>query len=256
MHPRKAATLSGMLVVIFAISVATECGAVEFESGMHRNHLLELYTSEGCSSCPPADRWLSTLSDDPRLWHSVVPVAFHVDYWDYIGWSDRFAKPTHSQRQRQYAANKHVSTVYTPGFILNGREWRGWFRRESIPESSAPGGQLRVDLANETVTIAFKPASATEIQLTATVVWLGMGLNSEVKAGENRGRNLSHDFVALDTDDIKLERKDGAYRALLPTPASLPVPATALAAWVQETGDLTPLQAVGGWIDAADAAND
>jgi hypothetical protein len=89
-----------------------------------RVSLLELYTSEGCSSCPPADRWLSTLRDDPRLWRLVVPVAFHVDYWDYLGWRDRFADPAHAERQRTLAGQGLLSTVYTPGLVLDGKEWR------------------------------------------------------------------------------------------------------------------------------------
>ncbi len=84
--------------------------------------LLELYTSEGCSSCPPADRWISKLKKDDRLWSSMIPVAFHVDYWDYIGWKDRFASPEYSLRQRNYARSKNLKTVYTPGFLLNGEE--------------------------------------------------------------------------------------------------------------------------------------
>jgi hypothetical protein len=73
---------------------------VTFGSGKTRGHLVELFTSEGCSSCPPADRWLSRLKRDSRLWKSVFPVAFHVDYWDYIGWPDRFAVPQYSALQR------------------------------------------------------------------------------------------------------------------------------------------------------------
>ena len=107
--------------------VAAGADAVRLESPGPRVSLLELYTSEGCSSCPPADRWVSKLRDDPRLWHEVVPVAFHVDYWDYIGWPDRFASPAFGARQREYARTRHVSTVYTPGLVLAGEEWRSWF---------------------------------------------------------------------------------------------------------------------------------
>ena len=88
--------------------------------------LLELYTSEGCSSCPLADRWVSSLKDDPKLWKEFIPLSFHVDYWDYIGWKDRFASPAYSRRQKQYAQQGAVSTVYTPGFLNNGQEWRPW----------------------------------------------------------------------------------------------------------------------------------
>jgi hypothetical protein len=87
-------------------SVTSMRGAEEFEirSGPERVSLLELYSSEGCSSCPPAEQWLGELRKDPRLWRSIVPVAFHVDYWDGLGWKDRFAQPQWTARQRAYAA--------------------------------------------------------------------------------------------------------------------------------------------------------
>ena len=126
-------TRIGLIITLMVAWIAA-AGAqtVHLESPGPRVSLLELYTSEGCSSCPPADRWISTLRDDPRLWHEVVPVAFHVDYWDYIGWKDRFASPVYGNRQRDYARNRHVGTVYTPGFVLAGKEWRSWFRRPEL----------------------------------------------------------------------------------------------------------------------------
>ena len=84
---------------------------VSYRSGVQQTGLLELYTSEGCSSCPPADRWLSSLKDDDGLWQELIPVAFHVDYWDYLGWRDRFAARDFSQRQRRYAAEQSMRTV-------------------------------------------------------------------------------------------------------------------------------------------------
>jgi hypothetical protein len=93
--------------------LAVVAGPLEFESSAARVSLLELYTSEGCSSCPPADRFVNGLKSDRRLWREVVPVAFHVDYWDYIGWQDRFASPQYSERQRSYARSGYVKGVYT-----------------------------------------------------------------------------------------------------------------------------------------------
>src|SRR5215467_12960255 len=77
---------------------------IKFQSGTNRAALVELYTSEGCSSCPPAEEWLSQLKIDPRLWMDFVPVAFHVDYWVYLGWRDPFGTGSFSERQRAYAA--------------------------------------------------------------------------------------------------------------------------------------------------------
>ena len=88
-------------IVFTMLSVTTQ--AQTFESNNEQVSLIELYTSEGCSSCPPAERWLSKLADDESLWSHFVPLAFHVDYWDYIGWKDPYASKEYSQRQRRYA---------------------------------------------------------------------------------------------------------------------------------------------------------
>jgi uncharacterized protein DUF1223 len=74
-----------------------------FQSGDAQTTLLEVDTSEGCSSCPPAEAWFSRLKESPKLWQDFVPVAFHVDYWDYLGWNDPFATKSHTKRQHGYA---------------------------------------------------------------------------------------------------------------------------------------------------------
>ena len=93
---------------------------IQFQSGTNRTVLLELYTSEGCSSCPPAEAWFSRLKSNPRLWKDFVPVAFHVDYWDYLGWRDTLASPEKSQRQYDYAKARGDMDVYTPQAIVDG----------------------------------------------------------------------------------------------------------------------------------------
>jgi hypothetical protein len=86
---------------------------VTFESGDMQTTLIELFTSEGCSSCPSADAWMSRLKTNPDLWKNIVPAVFHVDYWDGLGWRDRFAKPEFTARQRQYVATWRGDSVYT-----------------------------------------------------------------------------------------------------------------------------------------------
>lgn len=98
---------------------AATCSAA---SGPSRARLLELYTSEGCSSCPPAERWLSQLPPDS----GVVPLAFHVDYWDRLGWRDPFAQAAFSRRQR--ARNSKLGWVYTPQVMLDGDDLRSGYR--------------------------------------------------------------------------------------------------------------------------------
>src|SRR6476659_1367183 len=120
-----------------------------FESGDTQSSLIELFTSEGCSSCPPAEKWLSALKSSSDLWKKAVPVAFHVDYWDHLGWRDRFAKPEFTSRQQRYAAAWGGDSVYTPGFVVNGKEWRGWFGGNATPTSSTKVGVFRVSLGTD-----------------------------------------------------------------------------------------------------------
>jgi len=151
----KWANLTGLLSPVAAILgaatffptpavISAGAGDIVLQSGPARASLLELYTSEGCSSCPPAEAWLSRLRDDARLWKEIVPVAFHVDYWDNLGWKDRFASAAFTARQRDYAARWNSGSVYTPGFVLDGQEWRGWFtgRGAAVP-GHRPAGWLR-----------------------------------------------------------------------------------------------------------------
>jgi hypothetical protein len=162
-------------------------GELNVQSGPARAHLLELYTSEGCSSCPPAEQWFSTLKQNPRLWKGIVPVAFHVDYWDRLGWKDRLASPANTARQRNYAAAWGTDTVYTPAFVLDGREWRGG-DLEGLPAPDADAGTLTGTLRDGgEVLVTFHPAGQVTGPLEAHAALLGFGVVSGVSAGENRG---------------------------------------------------------------------
>ncbi|MGR9091442.1 MAG: DUF1223 domain-containing protein [Gammaproteobacteria bacterium] len=223
--------------------------AAEFSSGEQQVTVIELFTSEGCSSCPPADRWFSELKQDPGLWREFVPLAFHVDYWDYIGWRDRLAAPEFAARQRQYASSGGVSTVYTPGFIVNGQEWRGWFRGHSRPGSSLNVGALHARFDDDTVSIRFEPL-ADEGRYVAHAALLGADLATEVRAGENRGHQLRHDFVVIAQRQVDLSADGAAHAGRVkfePAATGANVPA-ALAVWVTPVGELAPLQATGGWL--------
>src|SRR6266568_5478088 len=120
-----------------------QAARITFQSEERQTSLIELYTSEGCSSCPPAEAWLSRLKESPGLWRDFVPLAFHVDYWDYLGWGDPWANKSFSDRQRAYAKQWRSDSVYTPGFVLNGKEWRDWSLSKSIPTSTAKPGTLK-----------------------------------------------------------------------------------------------------------------
>lgn len=224
-------------------------GPLSVTSPQNQVGLLELFTSEGCSSCPPADRWVSSLKDEPGLWQEFIPVAFHVDYWDYIGWPDRFASPDYTARQYQHAALQSMRTVYTPGFFLNGKEWR--WRNRTLPQDTDTHtvGVLSLDVVDQSARIRFE-SDQNGRALSATIALLGFDIETRVEAGENSGRTLSHDFVVLSLEQSPLRREDGGYMGTLSVPTSdIDAARYAVVAWVSATGDQVPIQVVGGWLD-------
>jgi len=226
-------------------------GEIIIHSDVTQSNLIELYTSEGCSSCPPADRWLTTLKDHPALWRRLVPIAFHVDYWDYIGWKDRFARAEFSDRQRQYANENTLPTVYTPGLISNGKEWRNFAWAAPTTTEGRNVGSLIVKADADELAISFQPVQTLAVdKLVANIALLGFGLMSDVRAGENAGRELTHDFVVLEYARATMSIDDGSYEATTRRPRSkVNADRYAIALWVSTENEQTPLQAVGAWLD-------
>ncbi len=198
MHTAPRLLLTALLSAFSLAAQASNCTA---QSAATLTPVLELYTSEGCSSCPPADQWMSTLKDANKR-GSVVAQAFHVNYWDYIGWVDRFAVPTHTTRQREMARASGQSGIYTPQLIKNGRDSRDYAGALDMPSSKSGGGATppsRATLAiTQTATDRFE-ASVTPIDPKAawSAYWTVTehGHSSRVTAGENKGEALKHDFV-------------------------------------------------------------
>ncbi len=166
--------------------------------------IVELYTSEGCDSCPPADRWFSGLRSEAAK-GTVVPLAFHVDYWDYLGWKDRFADPSFGVRHREAASRGGAKVIYTPQVLFDGHEIAQWRRTDAGKLGGGPPKPARADL---TITAAALEGEGRQLQVqvggraaagargaVAYVAVYENGLASEVKAGENNGVRLAHDFV-------------------------------------------------------------
>jgi len=170
--------------------------------------LIELFTSQGCASCPPADRLLSRLARDPKLAGKVIPLAFHVDYWDYIGWQDPFGSPRWSQRQKDYAKAFRSNRIYTPQLVVGGSaECVGSQEREVLKRigdalAAPPAG--RVTLAVEPPT----PEGHLRVKIGASLaqataphdldVWVAVfqtGLVTPVGAGESASHTLHDDYV-------------------------------------------------------------
>jgi hypothetical protein len=250
--------VSGTLVVTFLLTglAATSSvyaqdrsGVQRIQSPAHQVALVELYTSEGCSSCPPADQWMSELKKDKRLWTTLVPVAFHVDYWDYIGWPDRFASAEYSNRHRDYHRHAGLRSVYTPGFLVRGEEWRGWFRYPTLNlDAPAAAGVITVDIADgKQINARYDAPSSQELDVHIAI--LGFDLKTDVRAGENDGRVLHHDFVVLGYQRAAMKGAATHHLATTSMPELSANPKQqALAAWVTRRGHPAPIQAAGGWL--------
>ena len=198
---RIAVLLTGALCA--ANAQAGQCVA---RSGERTVALVELYTSEGCSSCPPADRWLSSL--EGRYSGQVVPLSLHVDYWDYIGWKDPYAKGEFSKRQRKMTQLQRRALVYTPQVMLQGQDFMRWGTSafdEAVARINAQPAKalisLRIgSLAQNGIEVEAR-AELTGTAGTDAALYLAAYENklvSQVGAGENRGRTLKHDYVVFE----------------------------------------------------------
>jgi hypothetical protein len=234
--------------LLFCLTMTTNA-KIQFHSGPQQVALLELYTSEGCSSCPPAEAWLSRLQEDPGLWKAFVPVSYHVDYWNRLGWKDRYSSSEWTERQRRYAALWSSESVYTPAVVLNGTEWRNWSSK-TIPPNDKGTGQLRIwSDDGKRWEIEFQPEKGECGEWEAHLAFLGAGIASKIGAGENSGRNLIHDFVVLFQANEPMATRGGQASVSLTIPQlSEPAPRSAVASWVTRRGQLIPVQATGGWM--------
>lgn len=188
---------------------------------------------------------MGTLENDPNLWKTVVPVVFHVNYWDQLGWKDRFARPEFTERQQTYAQRWHSRSVYTPGLVWQGQEWRGWFQDRTRPEFAARSiGLLSLYENADRWLVRFQPSRSISPQ-TAHIALLGRNLVSQVQRGENAGRELRHSFVALEHRQLPLLQKADQLIAEFPI-LTTTAPRLAIAVWVEN--EQGPIQAAGQWL--------
>ncbi len=236
-----------VLMLCSAISVAADS---VLKSGNEKNRLIELYTSEGCSSCPSADKWISKLKNSKDLWNDVIPIAFHVDYWDRLGWKDELAEETFSDRQRQYHREGSISQVYTPGFVVDGQEWRGFFKRKMI-ESPAPlnVGEITLHINADAISAQFIPQIKVNETLVFHAAVLGFDIENEIQAGENAGRTLQHDFavIAYNKKIVTLENNKFATDMHMPR-SKYRAGRKAIVVWISSSDSQSPLQVVGNWL--------
>ncbi|WP_428423845.1 DUF1223 domain-containing protein [Methylibium sp.] len=189
---RKALTTL-LLVPCLAVAAEPVCRA---RSGAVAPLVVELYTSEGCNSCPPADRWLSTLKGRS----DVVALAFHVDYWDRLGWTDRFARPEWTRRQSQAGLVSGSSFVYTPQVLVNGRDYRRW---PALPDTPSPS-LVSLDLSREGAdyVVRVTPQAGAPHELAGYWAVTEDNHRTQVRAGENAGALLQHDAVVRELQPV------------------------------------------------------
>ena len=239
--------------VLGSVIATAGIGAEPFalHSGPKQVSVIELFSSEGCSSCPPADRWLGALEKETGLWRDFVPVAFQVDYWDHLGWKDRFATRENTERQVRYAETGHSSNVYTPEFMLNGNEWRAWGRVTDIAKrAKVDAGVLEVEgVSTNRFQVTYQPPIGAQGDWDVTAAWVGSNLMSDVARGENSGRKLPHHFVVLGSSVFRLKPTDGKLTASFSfgPPSDAGNARLAFLSWVTRRDDQVPVQALGGW---------
>ena len=205
------------LLNLVSFNVLSQDGKVQtVKSPLHRVALLELYTSEGCSSCPPADRFLSKLKtndlSDQQNPPKLIPLAYHVTYWDYIGWKDQYANKQYDQRQRGIAHKNKKSTIYTPQFVLAGNDYRRYkaFNRDvkniasekatvdiglSVQIISGSSDANKTNMERLRISLNSNITKADEKEINVYVAVVENNLFSEVEDGENKGEQLQHDYV-------------------------------------------------------------
>ena len=202
------------LAVVASVSTtaafAAGPAACTARSGSTVTPVVELYTSEGCNSCPPADRWLSRIAPDA----DAVALAFHVDYWDRLGWKDRFASAAHTARQSQASNGARFS--YTPQVVVDGADRKDW-SGVRLPLKASAVSQVQVTLVREgeRFNARVEPAAGGPARLAAYWAVTESNHVTSVKAGENEGVTLKHDFV------VREYRPVAAWTALAGVPFGL-----------------------------------
>jgi hypothetical protein len=213
---------------VFALAGLTLLGIYAFKNRESKKAipengfaLVELFTSEGCSSCPPADELVSRIIKEDKN-KAVYVLGYHVDYWNHLGWRDEFSKAEYSERQRKYAAYLH-SDVYTPQIVVNGK-------KEFVGSSE---GTLRNAIQAGLQQTGIEPVALNDVHFSNTILSLQYqtknianrvlliafvqnNAQSNVKSGENSGHVLSHVNIVRDLESIKLNKPNSAENIKLP----------------------------------------
>lgn len=200
--------------------------------------VLELFTSQGCSSCPPADRLLDELGQRP----DVLALAYHVDYWDYIGWADTFGDEAHSDRQRAYAKAWKSPRIFTPQMVINGADNVVGSRRGDVGQAIADA-RLAVDVAlapeDNMLSISI-PARAGEDEAVVWLVCFRDRADVAIERGENRGKTFAYTHIVMHRQVLGMWDPDEGAELKVPLKDVMPEGANGLAVLVQSEKDGLP----------------
>ncbi len=225
LNPLKKIAVIGAATFALFISSNVFAKTYQASSSKHPVALIELYTSQGCSSCPPAEKWLGELEKSGVKSNQAVPLALHVDYWDYIGWEDEYSKKYFTERQYQYRRTNHSESVYTPQIMFNGNDVRRVNFGSSLSElgkkNASVAFHVKADAANKNnvkVAIDFTKIDDVAKNSNVVVVLAESNLIGHIKAGENAGRTLKHNHVVRVWKNMgRIRNKLNVNLALNPT---------------------------------------
>ncbi len=197
-------TINAFAIIVFMLvslvsgnlSLASEQVTISKTSGPETVAILELYTSEGCSNCPQAERFLKQLGEKYVPGKNFIPLAFHVDYWDYKGWEDPFSAPQHGERQREIANRNNLRSLYTPQFVLYGTDFPAY---NNIPKA--------LTIINDT-----KPVTTINVNVGLNKQKLNTRIN--VKANNDRSRFFSDVFIAITENRLSSRVTEGENEGL------------------------------------------
>jgi hypothetical protein len=205
---------SGIAILLLALS-GTFGQAAEIYTP---KGVVELFTSQGCSSCPPADEFVTSIHRDK----DVLALAWHVDYWDYLGWKDTFARPDHADRQRRYSRSFGENQIYTPQAVINGRSHTIGYKGQKIKalltayEKQEKGLMvpIKTALKNDVLDIEISYGDNTG-KATLWMVYFSNQVNVNVKRGENHGKKLTYSNIVRDIELVGMMEPEG-LKMMLP----------------------------------------
>lgn len=220
----KSLIVPAILISISLLLFSAEPASKPFYTACSKNGfvLVELFTSEGCSSCPAADEAVAAIAHKYK--EQVFVLGFHVDYWNRLGWKDQFSNAAYSNRQKEYASSFSLNSIYTPQVVVNGREEMVGSNKRQLEETIESELDKNIPFtlqvtatfsSNANITVLYSTNAEVNNKLNIALVQLNA--STQVKSGENNGRTLSHINIVRSFQSIDLkEMKSGKLSIKLP----------------------------------------